>query len=189
MSAEVITKSLSELLVPQGFRRKNRCWNRNSGSYVDVIDVQISKSRDMLTVNIGVLDPIANRQLWGSDHPPVVEAAFCTVQSRIGQLMGDRDVWWPVDDSGTRDQIVEAVTTHALPFLGRMHSDQAMEEALVVEAARSGGYPPPTIYLAILINRRGDHLSACEMLGTLEKRSVGAWSARIHDVAERLDCR
>ncbi len=190
MSAKVVLKDLDKLLLPLGFRRQKETWNRRSGPFVDVIDVQVSKSGDTMTVNVGVLDPEIYSQCWGEDPPRFVQEPQCTVRARIGELMEGRDVWWPLDDAGLVENVVEAVRTHAPPFLERMHRRGAMEGFLISSNVikPKHPYPPPVIYLALLMNKRGDRLGACKLLGELQERVLGAWRTRVCEIASTLGC-
>ena len=49
-------------------------------------------------------------------------------------------------------------------------------------------YLPPIIYLAILKSEKGDITDACRLLSELGKKTVGKWSAKISEIAERLGC-
>jgi hypothetical protein len=181
---KAVLKQLDELLLPLGFRRQQETWNRQLETLIDVIDVQVSKGGDTMTANVGVLDPELHSQCWGEDVPSFVQEPQCTVRARVGQLMSGRDVWWPV---GSREA-VDAVATCALPFLERMHAPGRMEEFL---ASSSGvkakhPHPPPVIYLALLMNKRGDRTGACKLLSELQERALGAWRARVREVAARV---
>lgn len=188
MSTTAVIARIDDFLKPLGFQRQGRTWNRRSGSFVDVIDVQVSKGGHTLTVNVGVLDPGVHASLWGAGPPAFVEEPFCTVRARIGELMGDTDVWWSIGEGEALEKAVEAVETHALSFLERMHAREAMKEFLVPAQVMKRKYPPPAISLAILKNELGDHAGACEALDRLQNQPLGAWRARIAEVSKRLGC-
>lgn len=87
MSNAIVVAKLDELLSPLGFTRKRAVWNRRSGYVVEAIDVQVSKTGDVVTVNVGVLDIEAHTKLWGGEPAPLVEVPACTVTARIGDLI------------------------------------------------------------------------------------------------------
>jgi hypothetical protein len=157
-----------------------------AGSLIDVIDVQVSKAGDRLTVNVGVLDPSIYRQCWASDVPSFAEEPQCTVRARLGQLMQDKGAWWPIE----RADVLDAVAVHASAFWERMHTPGTMEDFLAASSTVKARYPypPPVIYLALLINKRGDRASACALLEDLRQKTLGAWRTRVREVAERLGC-
>lgn len=188
MSTTAVVERLHELLAPRGFERQKRTWNRKSHTFVDVIDVQVSKAGDAVTVNTGVLDPDVYKGCWGTDPPAFVDEPSSTVRARVGQLMGDRDVWWPISEAETPESVVEAVAANALTFVERMHSREAMVEFLMASGVLRQKYPPPIIYLAILRNDLGDNLGACSVLDELRKTARGAWRARVIEVSVRLGC-
>lgn len=188
MNAKDVTVRLDGLLKPLGFERQKTTWNLKSGSFVDVVDVQISKTRDMITVNAGVLHPDVHAKCWGGDLPKFIEEPSCTVRARVGQLIDGKDLWWQLGADDVAGEIADTVSTHVLPFLGQMHSADAMERFLTNSQVVKQKYPPPIIYLAILKHEQGHSGAACSLLGDLKKKTVGAWQRRISQIAERLSC-
>ena len=189
MSAKTVVMRLDELLTPLGFERQKRTWNRRSGSLIDVIDVQVSKAGDAMTVNAGVMDPVVRLKCWGTDPPGFVEEPQCTVRVRVGQLIGTKDVWWSFSDGDAVEKVIEVATAHVLPFVERMHTRDAMEAFLVASEVVKQKYPPDIVYLAILRNERGDREGACAVLAELQQNALGgAWRSRIGEVTQRLDC-
>ena len=119
MTAKALIEQVDKFLTPLGFERKGALWNRKIGSIVEVIDVQVSKAGDTATVNAGVLQPDIYEACWGKEPLGFIEEPFCTVRARVGELMGEYDLWWPLDDSQTPLALIDALTTHVLPFLNR----------------------------------------------------------------------
>jgi hypothetical protein len=183
---KAVLGDLDELLLPLGFRRQRETWNRRSGTLVDVIDVQVSKGGDAMTANAGVLDLEIHRQCWGEDPPEFILEPRCTVRARLGQLINGGDAWWPMGSA----ELSRAVAARAVPFLERMHAPGEMEGFLSSSIAFNAKhpYPPPVIYLALLMNKRGDRTGACTLLSELQKKALGAWRSRIRDVSARLEC-
>lgn len=188
MNARDVTAQLDGVLKPLGFDRQKTTWNRKSGSFVDAVDVQVSKSGDTITVNAGVLHPDVYAKCWGGDLPRSIEEPSCTVRARIGQLIDGKDLWWQLDSDHVAGEIAEKVSTHVLPFLEQMHSADAMERFLTNAQVVKQKYPPPIIYLAILKHEQGDAAAACSLLDDLKERTVGAWQGRISQIAEKLSC-
>jgi hypothetical protein len=188
MSTTAVVTRLDRLLTPLGFERQKQTWNRRSGPFVDVVDIQGSKADHAITLNAGVMDPDVHRKCWGTGPPAWVDEPSCTVRTRIGQLMGNKDVWWSPGDGEAVEKIAEAVAAHVLPFLDRMHARGAMEEFLVDAEVLKRKYPPPIVYLAILRNELGDHSGGCAALEELQQKTVGAWRTRISEVSGRLGC-
>jgi hypothetical protein len=188
MTTGTVVRRLDALVTPLGFERRKQTWNRRSGPFVDVIDVQVSKAEHALTVNAGVMALCVHKQCWGSDPPAWLEEPFCTVRSRVGQLMGSTDVWWSFDDREAAENIVETVATHVVPFLDKMHDSQAMEQFLVATEVLNQKHPPEIVYLAILRNEIGDHSGGCAVLAEAQQKVIGAWKTRISEVSDRLGC-
>lgn len=188
MSTKPVVARMESVLKPLGFRRHKATWNRRFDSFVDVIDVQTSKSGDSITVNAGVLHADVHRRCWATDLPAVIEEPSCTVRIRIGQLVEGKDLWWPLSDRGTVSDVVDTVTACVLPFLERLHSLEAMEQFLTTAQVTKSRYPPPIIYLAILKSLQGNGEDACGLLAELARNSVDPWKARIGEVCKRLAC-
>lgn len=189
MTTTSIINHLDRALSPVGFQRKKATWNRESGQFVDVLDIQISKAKSSVTLNIGVMERDVYAATWGGDSEPFVEAPNCTVHARIGELLDGKDKWWDLQDADAAEvEIVSCVRDHAVPFLERMHSLQEMCNWLVTSGASSRKYPLPLIYLAVLRHRLGEQTEACSMLADLNVRALGAWKSRAKEVSERLGC-
>ena len=186
MSTSSIKKHMDRVLAPLGFARKGLLWNRTSDSLVEVIDLQVSKAGDSVTVNAGVFDPDLYAQVWGTPwQAAMVEEPRCAVRNRIGMLAGDRDQWWSVDDPEAANRIGEALTRYVLPFLLDSRSPMVMERTLEKMSPR---YPLPRLHLAVLKHRRGDVQGACAVLLELQERALGGWRDKAADLAIRLGC-
>lgn len=188
MNAKAVIARLDEVLKPLGFERHKATWNLESGRFVGVVDVQISETGDMITVNAGVLHLDVHAKCWGGDFPKFIEEPSCTVRARIGQLLDGKDLWWQLDTDDVANEIVDKVSLQVLPFLEQMHSIEAMERFLTNAQVVKRKYPPPIIYLAILKHEQGDTEAACRLLGDLKKKTVGAWQDRISQIAKSLSC-
>jgi hypothetical protein len=188
MSHKAVILRLNELLKPLGFTRQKAVWNRRVGNVVDVIDVQVSKAGDTITVNAGVLDHEVHAKLWGKEAPPFIEEPACTVRARIGELIDSNDRWWSLSKVETATEVAEAVKARVLPFLKCMHTRQAMAEWLVTTQVVRKKYPPPILNLAILKSDLGKNQEACALLADFRGKTVGAWRARFDEVGKRLGC-
>jgi Domain of unknown function (DUF4304) len=188
MSKRVVIARLDSLLKPLGFGRQKMTWNRRIDSVVDVVDVQVSKAGDAITVNVGVLDTEAHSTLWGSEPPAFVQQPVCTVCARIGKLIDDKDKWWQLSDSAIGDDMAEKIEVYVSPFLEQMHTREAMEQWLMDAQVVKKTYPPPIINLAILKSFLGKVAQGCALLAELQKKPIGDWGARVTEVAGRLRC-
>ncbi|MEY2493792.1 MAG: hypothetical protein QOJ45_284 [Verrucomicrobiota bacterium] len=183
------TSAIDSVLKSAGFRRSRSVWNRAVGEFVDVIDLQCSKSNDLVTMNLGVVYPKAYTACWGEPLPSYVVEPRATVRIRIGHLLGVGDQWWPRETMATNEAILTALTEHALPFFDRMHSLEAIERLLTDQSRSSSGYPPPSIYLAAIKHSLGDASGACELLTSLREATSGPWGTKIAHAETFLGCR
>jgi len=183
MSIKPFVNSLHMVLKPHGFKRRGATWNRTSSTFIDVIDIQ--RGGDSFTINAGVFDPEVSRICWDMDPPDWVKTPKCVVHTRIGELIGEYDVWWLVNDLSAGHEIGERVSSLVLPFLDALHSRSAIIDGLKREVLlkRNTHYPLPKIYLAILMNLEGDKSGA---LTLLQEINSDAWRARIDGVFDRL---
>jgi len=152
-----------------------------------VIDLQVTKYRDAIIVNAGVLDIAVHNILWDFETPEFVEQPECTVGARVGQLINGRDQWWPLTDSNAAEDVARKVVAYVLPFLEHMQTREAMLQWLEREAM-TRRFPLSIITAAILASLLGETSKGCETLANLQNRSVGDWSARAVEVAKRLKC-
>lgn len=188
MSIKTFISQLDRLLKPLGFSRSKATWNRRAETVVDIIDAQVSKAGDAVTVNVGVLDKDVYTKLWEREPPERIEQPTCTVYARIGELLDGKDKWWLLDDHQAIADAASNIEAHVLPFLERMHARTAMAQWLIDTEVVRKRYPAPIITLAILKSLSGDDAQACELLKKLQTKSAGAWSTRAAEVAERLRC-
>ncbi|HZR38464.1 MAG TPA: DUF4304 domain-containing protein [Nevskia sp.] len=131
------------------------------GFLVDVVDIQTSNSIDQLTMNAGVLHRQVSLICWGIAPSSFVQEPYCTVRARIGELMDGTDLWWPRDDNVVVEDILQKLSEYVLPFLEKMHSLTALEEALALKAQgkRRPTYPE-ILYFAVLKYLNGDLVGA-----------------------------
>lgn len=188
MSTSSIIARLDRELAPRGFSRKGLTWNREHGLLVDVIDIQVSKSGDTVTMNAGVLSRPIYFACWGREAKPFVEEPSCTVRARVGQLLDNRDRWWSVGSESAAAELVECLGERILPFLDRMQSFEAMRDWLATTGFPSPKWPVPSIYFAVLQSQLGDMEGACNTLTELEGKALGAWKEGAKEVAVRIGC-
>lgn len=188
MNTKLIIERLDDLLIPIGFARKKDTWNRNSGCFIDVIDLQVDKTGYAMTLNTGVFCPRVHQICWGDVPPSFVTEPFCIVRARIGQLMHGRDLWWRLDSDTTIIEVLQAVNNCVLPYLNGTHSLAALEHVLISSQDDKQKYPLSVIYLAIIKQRRGDVSGACRILDDLKDNVTAAWHERISQVVETLAC-
>lgn len=189
MSTNSIVVRLDRGLVPQGFRRSGTTWNRDHGPLVDVVDIQTSGSRDTVTLNAGVLSRPIYMICWGQELGGFIEEPHCTVRARVGQLLDNRDRWWPVSDPRSEDELAESVSSLLLPFIDRMQTYEGMLAWLASTGTPSEKMALPSICFAALQSSLGDQAGACQTLSLIETKALGGWKVRAREVAARIGCR
>lgn len=185
MTKKELTSKIDDLLKKFEFYKKGSLWNRDSTEFVDVIDLQISKSKDMFTINAGVACKFVLQTCWGVDGSITVDEASCTVRARLGDLIHGRDLWWSLADIGEADEVLNAIEDAATPYLQFNHSIDNMIETLENDPA-SRRYPPGIIYLALLYYRNGEHKQCSDMFKSMNLSD--AWAYKAAEILDRLDC-
>ena len=181
--ADLISK-IDDILKKHQFYRNGPLWNRDCADFVDVIDLQISKSKDMFTINAGVADKFVIQACWGKDGSDMVEEASCTVRARLGELLHGRDVWWSLSDDDGVEEVLSGIQDAAVPYIQLNHSIDHMIEILENDPA-SRRYPPGIIYLALLHHQKGESDRCREMFKSM--KLTGAWSEKASDILEALN--
>ena len=180
--AHLISK-IDDVLEKYQFYRNGMVWNRDCVDFVDVIDLQVSKSKDMFTINAGVADKFVIHVCWGLDEPGKVDEPSCTVRARLGELLHGRDVWWSLSDGEGIEEVLNGIQDVANPFLQLNHSIDKMIESLESNPA-SRRYPPGVIYLALLHYRKGEIDRCREMFKSM--KLTGAWGQKASDLLNTL---
>ena len=183
MTKRQLISKLDDALGKYQFYRSGSVWNRDYADFIDVIDLQISKSKDTFTINVGVANKFVMQACWGIDGSDVVEEPKCTVRARLGELMYGRDVWWNLTDDDGVDEILSGIQNTAIPFLQHNHSVDHMIENLGNDPA-SRRYPPGIIYLALLHQQKGESGRCREMFETM--RLTGAWNQKASEIFAAL---
>lgn len=181
--AQLISK-IDDVLEKYQFYRKGGLWNRDYTEFVDVIDFQISKSKDMFTLNAGVADKFVIQTCWGMGGSEMVEEPSCTVRARLGELLHGRDMWWSLSDGDGVEEVLSGIQDAAIPFLQRNHNIEHMIETLENDPA-SKRYPPGVIYLALLHHRKGESGRCREMFKSM--KLTGAWGQKASDILVALN--
>lgn len=180
---QLISK-IDNVLVKFQFDGNGRLWNRNYAGFVDVVDLQISKFKDMFTVNIGVADEFVINACWGLSGSDMVDEPACTVRSRLGELLYGRDVWWNLSDNKGIEEVLSGIQNAVMPFLQLNHNIDHMIESLEKNPA-TRRYPPGVIYLALLHYRKGESDRGREMFNSMQL--TGAWSKKASDILDTLN--
>jgi hypothetical protein len=187
--ADKIAKALDKLLLPLGFVRRSRHWNRICSPYVDVIFLDVSRHGTGATLEAGVVYQHAHDLIWSHlPKPDFFDIANGTVRGRTGDLNGTgRNDWWTTDSPADIEAILASTTTLVVPFLERMHSLPAMRDWMTSPAARRWGIYTD-MYLSIVYKELGDTTSACETLRQRSKQPMGDWEGIVLRLLASFGC-
>jgi hypothetical protein len=178
-----LTSRINVVLEKHQFFRKGSLWNRNHSEFVDVVDLQISESKNAFTINVGVANKFVLGACWGVDGNGLVDEPFCTVRRRLGQLLHGRDVWWELSNNEILEDVLSGIEDVALPFLQRHHSIEHLIEAIENDPA-SKRNPPGVIYLALLHYQKGEGARCMEIFKSMKLN--GPWGQKASDIFDAL---
>ena len=178
------SEAIDALLAQQGFNRRANTWVRGRSSFSDVIDIQRGNSVEGVTVNVALQHAPTYELAWSkSPNYPLIEPD-CVVRTRLGFLVDGRDRWWRPDDQSAVDDIIEALTSAALPFLANFKDLADVEQWLDASQNR---YPPEALYRAAVQHQRGYNAQARDIVEQLLQRTTSApWRERICSMAASL---
>ena len=175
--------ALNAVLKPAGFRRSGRSWTRVSGSFVDWVGLQIAKSGDVVTTNLGIHDPELNRIISIREPSIQVNELDCAVRTRLNAIVPEHAGWWAVPDPEAAADMAGAMAVNGLRWLDGMRSRSAIAQHLTSENVETKPYPLPILVLAVLRRLEGDAAESERLFAGLRSRELGPWTRRI-DLAE-----
>ena len=186
MSKKLLIQGIDQILQPLGFKRKNLIWYRTTGSFDEVVDLQLSSGRDRFTLNVGIIDRTAYEMYFGRKlQSPALDHTW-TLKIRAGDLLNGKDVWWGMRTEHFPGEFIGLLVNVAIPLLGSLQNHATLVERLENEAVRMRGYPFPLINIAIQRWRMGMHAEARQMLVSLREKVSGAWCVKIDEILGRL---
>jgi hypothetical protein len=188
VSAELklVAFAIHQRLKPRGFAKRGLAWSRTTPDWIDVIDLEVGKSRDIFTVNLGVVDPTVFERCWNQPVPRFARVEDCTVYTRLSELITGRHRWLDVADLDSARDIPQLLETHGVPFLERLHSHEAMADEL--SKGLSGLLPAEAFSLALIRARLGQIDTACAVLQDRRPRIPGIWADRFQLLHDELHC-
>lgn len=187
MSIKTLVDSVNTVLREFEFFGDKLIWNRRLGEVIEVVDLQVSKSKGEITINCGIFHTNIYSIVWGRDWVGTAEEPLCVVRARIGELMDGHDVWWRISNEATKHSAIRALTEYCLPFLEGVRSNQEIE-AYLERTALKQQYPLPKIYLAAMRVLNGKREAGCSLLSDIQKKALGDWRNRAREVSVRLGC-
>jgi hypothetical protein len=204
-AVDEIQRALRLVLKPQGFRARDRTFNRTTtDGLTQVIGIQMWPSdppgttyvpglrenrHGLFTINLGVYVPEVAVHHAGSAAKSWVQDVNCCVRSRLGEVCNERtDLWWL---AVTGAAIVRDLTTRlqsaGVPFLERFATRDRILTEWKERSESWGASSPPRIVCAIILTARdrreeARHLLSCQ---ARETRNPGH-PAYVRGLAARL---
>jgi len=195
----VVSERLLGSLKAHGFRRRVPHLWRDKNDVVHVINFQASqwgsKDRGSFTINLAV----TNRELYelwtGKEFPTNPGSATWPINTRIGKLIENKDVWWDVthntDYESLAAEIVETYDRPILEFFEPFTSLKSLERSL--SEVRSYGDVPgiyeaqAPLIRAIIHSIWSDKESAKRLLESSMSESANTpFASTVSTIASRL---
>lgn len=136
----IVKEGLWLELKPLGFRKKANNFYKNLGETGQVINVQKSvygsKDAVSFTLNIGVFEPKYWLCRYGNSKelPEFASEPECLIRKRIGELKGEEDTWYEVDENSDESALAAQMSSnlneYILPFLAGLDSVQKISLAM-----------------------------------------------------------
>jgi hypothetical protein len=187
MKPNPILDSLDESLRLCRFCRREHAWNRPVGEFIDVVDLQVSKSRTDFTINAGVLHKGIYEKCWGKSTPDSVQEPYCTVRIRIGELTDRKELWFGFADftsiAPVWDRLWRGSAVSRRDAFAAANGDFLREKTCAASA-----YPLSAINLALVKAELADVAGACAVLRSTGERASGEWRKRIAEIGSRIGC-
>lgn len=163
-------------------------WTRLRNTFFDVISLQTaSYDRLCFTINVGVCDPHIFFQIWGRELPEKKSTTDCIVESRIGFISGDTDVWWDLRDHNVVSEVSSALKYDVIPFFKGQQNHKDMLDWLLKSKTLKQMYPLERIKVAVLYHSIGEFDSARQILqAELGHGQSDHWYDRVNFVISSL---
>jgi hypothetical protein len=183
MTKTRLISKIDNFLVNHAFTGGGPLWKKVYTDFVDIIDLQVSKSGDLFTINLGIADKFVVRTCWGIGDLDLIDEPACTVRSRLGELLYGRDVWWSLADNGGIEEVLRGIEDVAIPFFRLNRNIDSLIKILEDDPAACR-YPPGVIYLALLNYRKGDRELCSKIFSSM--KLTGAWSKKASEILDAL---
>lgn len=180
--------SFGAILKPLGFKKQGLTWQRASGAFIDLVDLQVSQFDRAFTINLGVGIPTISEEIFISKKAAKY-AVDGLVEARLGGLVYDgKDYWWSKDKPLEVQDAVEKLQIHGPAYFEKYHDASVMIQTL--EAGKHGIRLtfPKSFYLALLHIQFGDKQKGCELLRAIALRPPAPWNEPALALLNRFSC-
>lgn len=183
-----IGSAFATVLKPLGFKKHGLTWQRQSGKFVDLLDVQASQFERVFAVNMGVAILTVRDEVFDAGVETKY-AASGTVEMRLGMLAYEgRDFWWQKDSASEIQDAVEKFKLHGPPFFERYHDTDEMIRTLEAGKHDSRLTFPKSFYLALLQLQFGDKDKGCKILHDISLRPPAPWNEPALALLQKYSC-
>jgi hypothetical protein len=203
-----VVQGVHPMLKSRGFRKRRHNFNRTTeDGVIEVINFQMGPNEQFgdysleamrhglygqFTVNLGVIFEDVN--LFRFSRPPRPFYSYPDASgpsARLGSLVSDRDVWWPLvgDPAEVAASMRSEFEHYALPWLETLNN-----RAKLLTAWRSGifddmrsSFPMAPLSVDIVCWRSGDTSSARTIIAEYLRTDLSAYErSHVSEVAEGL---
>ena len=131
IALDCIQKELTGYLLPLGFRKKGRTYNRRVGDgLIQTVNLQMGQKglHGRFTVNLGVGLPAVPLIELGREFPGFIQEYDCEIRARLFHLVFHKDTWLDLDRQLQKiaTDTVRYMDTAGLPFLEEFESYEAV---------------------------------------------------------------
>lgn len=180
VSRSDVSKAITAVLAPAGFRRRGTRWYHDVDDVRDVVSLITGKSGDHLSVEVGIFDPRPYRHIW--PIPKTITEADCLVRADLAMLAKVPELWY-LDDPDVASTIPNLVRDVGMPWLASMHSSRGRIEWLESRNL----VPSETALLAMAELEAGDAPRARWRLTQLRTRVDGPWRSKVDELLDAID--
>lgn len=180
MNKSFIINILDNVLCKNQFSRHHLTWTRHFPEFIDVIDLQVSKSFSKFSINVGIIDKFVFEAVWGTIINQKISDESCTVRRRLSYLTSGVDLWLDLDEKLDVTKLLSDIENFALEFLTRNRSiDRLMD---LLQEISPPKYPPESIYLAILNLEKKNFSIYKNQIQFIKKSTFGSWNLKVNDI-------
>jgi Domain of unknown function (DUF4304) len=180
--------AFAAILKPLGFKKQGLAWQRQSGLFVDLIDIQVSQFSRDFTVNLGVGIQAISDDLFTAKFT-VRRSCDGLVEMRLGLLATDgHDLWWPKDESLKIQDAAEKLRIFGPMFFEKYHDTEEMIRTLESGVHDTRLTFPKSFYLALLHIQFGSRQEGCKILSEIAKRPPAPWNEPALGLLHKHSC-
>ncbi len=181
-------RTFGAILKPLGFKKHGLAWQRTSGKFIDLVDIQASQFDRVFTINLGVALPSVRDRVFNTGVK-ISSAASGTIETRLGFLaFNGHDYWWSKDKPLEVQDAVEKLQMHSSTFFEKFHDTSEMIRTLESEKHDIRLTFPKSFYLALLHVQFGDKQKGCKILHEIAMKPPAPWNEPALGLLHKYAC-